>query len=165
MEDFALPVDNSTDFIGRVFARTSEHDVSVANLLTPAKLVQTDPGQATQTVQAELYAQEFKNGMALIEPYGFTSAPLPGATALGAFIGGRREDGIALLPHDPRYRPTNLQPGEVCLYNRADAEGSACRIHLMADGSIEIAVPDGTATLSADVNPADLIPAEEREGA
>lgn len=51
------------------------------------------------------------------EPYGYTSHPLPGAEALLGSLGGDRAFTDAIVVADRRYRLTNLESGEVAIYD------------------------------------------------
>ena len=65
------------------------------------------------------------------EPYGFSSAVLPGAEAFIAFVQADRSHPVALVVADRRYRPTDLKPGEVCLYDMLKQ-----RVHLTSQGMV-----------------------------
>jgi len=69
-----------------------------------------------QYLQLDLLAGETRDGVERFEEYGYASAPLPGCEAAVLFVGGNRGHGIAVATADRRYRPTDLQPGETCLY-------------------------------------------------
>lgn len=70
-----------------------------------------------QTLQLRLTASEPKDGVEHFEPYGFTAHPHPGAEAIALFVGGDRSHGVAVVVGDRRYRLTELQAGEVALYD------------------------------------------------
>lgn len=74
----------------------------------------TDTGPRQQ-VQVELLKGELRDGLEHMQNYGFTSHALGGDCAV-AFLGGNREQGIALVVDDRRYRIA-LQPGEVAIYD------------------------------------------------
>jgi phage baseplate assembly protein V len=50
------------------------------------------------------------------QEYGFTSVPLQGAEGVVASMSGVASHLILLATEDGRYRPNNLQPGQVALY-------------------------------------------------
>lgn len=54
------------------------------------------------------------------EPYGWTSAPHAGAEALAGFLGGARDNGLALQIFDRRYRLKGLVGGEVAIHDDQD---------------------------------------------
>jgi phage baseplate assembly protein V len=74
-----------------------------------------DDSGARQRVQVELLKGELRDGVEHMQNYGFTSHPLGGDAAV-AFLGGSREQGIALIVDDRRYRIV-LQPGETAIYD------------------------------------------------
>ncbi|WP_349618133.1 phage baseplate assembly protein V [Azotobacter salinestris] len=71
---------------------------------------------ARQTLQVELLRGELRDGVERMQNYGFTAHPHPGADAAIAFVAGNREQGIALVVDDRRYR-LKLEPGEVAMYD------------------------------------------------
>lgn len=90
------------------------------------------PGKLNK-LQLRLLADEAKDGVEHLEPFGLASHPLPGAEAAAAFIDGDRSHGLVLVVADRRYRLQGLQAGEVALH---DAHGNA--VHLKAGGVIEV---------------------------
>jgi len=87
------------------------------NLLSRCTVVLTQAAAKTQRLQVRLMAGELKDDMELFEQYGFTSVVHSGASGLALFFGGDRSHGVVVLPGDKRYRPTDLQPGEVAVYS------------------------------------------------
>lgn len=86
-----------------------------------------------QTVQLDLLADEARDNVERFQQYGVTSHPHPGAEAIVVAVGGSRDHLVAIAVDDRRYRPSGLQPGEVCIY---DDLGS--RITLKRGGVVEI---------------------------
>lgn len=88
--------------------------------------------------------------------YGFASLPLPGSEVFVGFLAGERGHGFLVATGDRRYRPRDLEPGEVVLFTKEDTlaegeeapewytppeEGPAqglCRIHFREGREIEI---------------------------
>lgn len=68
-----------------------------------------------QQLQAELLKGEVRDGIERMQNYGFTSHPTGGDVAV-VFVGGNREQGIALVVDDRRYR-LSMQAGEVAMYD------------------------------------------------
>lgn len=85
-------------------------------LLARGVVALANSARKLQTLQMRLTAGEIKDGMEHLEPYGFTSCPLPGAEALTAFLGGDRSHGVVVVVTDRRYRLQNLEPGEVAIF-------------------------------------------------
>lgn len=69
-----------------------------------------------QGLQIRLLAGEFKDNVEHMEPYGYTSAPHPGAEGVAVFPGGDRSHGVVVVVADRRYRLKGLKDGEVALY-------------------------------------------------
>ena len=109
----------------------------IKNALSRAVVRFVENSYKTQRVQLEVFKGEIKDGVEHFEPYGFTSFPLVGAEAILAAIGASRGHGVALLVHDPRYRP------------RAGTAGDAAMFHYMDDP--EAMPEDATARLTATV--------------
>lgn len=100
----------------------AQGDVTVVNATGP-----------TQKVQVQAMADEVLDDVQHYEPFGFTAQPVAGMQALVLFKGGNRTQPIATVIFSPGERPTDLQPGEVCLYN---AHG--VRIDLRDDGKVYV---------------------------
>ncbi len=77
----------------------------------------SDEGKKTRTLQLTLMADEVRSDIEHPQEYGFSSAPLEGAEAIAIFMGGNRDHGSVTHVFDKRYRPTDLEPGEVCLFD------------------------------------------------
>ena len=84
-----------------------------------------------RTVQVRLLADEVRDDLEHIEPYGYTSEPLTDAEAFVLFFDGDRSHGITFCVADRRYRLKNLKAGEVALY---DDLGQ--KVHLSRDGIV-----------------------------
>lgn len=69
-----------------------------------------------QKLQVELQPGEVLDNIEHLEPYGFTSRPLPGAEVASASLGGDRNRTVVLIAADRRYRKRNLVAGEVAIY-------------------------------------------------
>nr|WP_240746184.1 phage baseplate assembly protein V [Escherichia coli] len=86
-------------------------------------------GRKVQNLQVGLLDDEESDEVERLQNYGHFSVPLPGAEALIACVGAQRDQGIAVVVEDRRYRPTNLEPGDAGIYHH---EGH--RIRLTKDG-------------------------------
>lgn len=115
----------------------------VGRLLAPlARAVQMMVGRGVvagvaarkmQALQLRLLADEVKDGVEHFEPYGWTSHPLAGAEAVVVFVGGDRSHGVAAVVADRRWRPTDLEPGEVAVFTDQGDE-----IRIRRGGTIRI---------------------------
>jgi phage baseplate assembly protein V len=92
----------------------------------------------TGGLQITLLADETRDNVEHVQPYGLSTLPLGGAEAVVLSVGGNRDHPLAVVVDDPRHRPSGLAAGEVCLHAAAPATQ---RIHLLADGSILIIAP------------------------
>lgn len=89
----------------------------MSNLLARAVVRGLDTAQKCQMVDITLVANDTKNSVEHLEPYGFTSAAHPGAEAIAMFVGGDRSHGVVITVADRRYRLKGLKNGEVALYS------------------------------------------------
>jgi len=106
----------------------------------------TNETSGAATIQVGLMGGELREGFPLIQDYGLCSRPLAGADLIVLFATSDRMRGVAVASNDQRYRPRDLQPGDVCLYNQTGS-----RILLSADGSITISPSGKKLTIDADV--------------
>ncbi|HGO4162411.1 phage baseplate assembly protein V [Serratia ureilytica] len=89
----------------------------LSNLLARAVVRGIDTAQKCQMIDIAVVANEPKNSVEHLEPYGFTSAAHAGAEAIAMFVGGDRSHGVILTVSDRRYRLKGLEDGEVALYS------------------------------------------------
>ncbi|WP_145534797.1 phage baseplate assembly protein V [Yersinia alsatica] len=89
----------------------------LSNMLVRAVVRHLDTGSKNQMLQIQMIANELKDNIEHLEPYGFTSAPLMGAEAFAAFPDGDRSHGVVLVVADRRYRIKGLKSGEVAIYS------------------------------------------------
>lgn len=92
-----------------------------------------DDTKSTQTMQVRLGADESTLSIDRLQPFGFSSVPLPGADALHLSIGGNRANGVVVACGDSRYRPSGYAAGTVCLHTQ-NAVLVVCR----PDGTVEL---------------------------
>lgn len=97
----------------------------------------SDDGQNMQEMQAEIFADEVKDGVERFQPYGFTSNPDDGAEAIVAALGGNTDHTVILVVDDRRVRLKGLEKGEVAVYHK-----SGSKVHMKNDGSIVILQAD-----------------------
>lgn len=100
----------------------------VATLIGRAILAAVNSSPGCQTLQVTILADEPQTDVEHMEPYGFTSNPLPGSEGVILNVAGQRGAAIGLNFGDRRVRVTSLKPGEVCVYTD---EGD--KIHLMRE--------------------------------
>lgn len=97
----------------------------------------TASGQAL-LVQLAGRAGEVETDLETAELYGLTSAPPVGTEAIAIPIGGSSGHLVVVGQIDRAHRPTDLEGGEVALYNAAGAS-----VRLKADGSVEVTPAEG----------------------
>lgn len=82
--------------------------------------------------------------------YGLASLPLPGSEVFVGFLAGERGHGFLVATGDRRYRPRDLEAGEVCVFSREDRLKS----RTLPDGTTEYEPAPEWAEVPED--PADL---------
>lgn len=78
-----------------------------------------DGSKKMRALQVRLLADEVRDDLEHIEPYGFTSEPKDDEQpeSFTLFFGGDRSHGIVFCVADRRFRLKNMKPGEVALYD------------------------------------------------
>ena len=94
-----------------------------------------DGAKKMRSVQVRLLADEVRDDLEHVEPYGFTSEPHPEAEAFVLFFDGDRSHGIVFTIADRRYRLKPLKTGEVAIF---DDLGQ--KVHLTREG-LEVYTP------------------------
>ena len=105
---------NATDRGVRAMLAPLQRKLAMMAARAVVRLVNDTEGR--QCLQAEILKGEIRDGVERAQDYGFTSHPLPGADAVLVSVGGTREQAIAIVVDDRRYR-LKLQPGEVAMYD------------------------------------------------
>lgn len=100
--------------------------------------------------QLQIRAGELQDDVEHVQPYGFASAPKPGAEAFGLHVGGGLAHAVALIIDDRRYRLTSLAPGEVSIFDdlgqsitltRTGIEVTAPEVRINASTKITMTAP------------------------
>lgn len=97
-----------------------------------ARLAAVTDGGKRQFIQFTALADEVKDGVEHMQPFGFASHPTPGAQVLFICVGGDRGHPIAVCVDDPRSR-IPLEAGEVAIYT-----GNGNKIVMKPSGDVEI---------------------------
>lgn len=97
----------------------------------PAELLQLETAPGVLSGKAEH-----------IGHYGLASAPLPGAEAIRLYVMAAPDHPVVVAVDDRRYRPTDLSPGDVALYNPAGD-----RVTLKASRELVASVNGATLTV------------------
>lgn len=90
--------------------------MSVQNMISRCTLALANAKGKLQQLQIRMLAGEVKDAVEHLEPYGFTSCPLPGAEGVAVFPGGDRSHGVVVVIADRRFRLQGLKAGEVALF-------------------------------------------------
>lgn len=96
-----------------------------------------DDTKKIQKCQISLMDNETHSNIDRYQEYGFSSVPLPGAQAVAVSIAGSRDNSIIIATEDGRYRPLNLNAGEVTIYNHLGD-----KIVIKQNRTIEITAPN-----------------------
>lgn len=107
-------------------------------MVTRGVLKNLNSSKPLQRVQMTGYPEEVLDNLEYVEPYGFTSAPIPGAETVAVFMGGNRDHGVVLSVGDRRYRLTDLVSGDVAMYHQ-----DGTKIILKGSGKLQIVNPAG----------------------
>ncbi|WP_300913003.1 phage baseplate assembly protein V, partial [Turicimonas muris] len=91
----------------------------IQDMLARGVVTFSDGKTKMREVQCEFLAGEIRSELEHVEPYGFTSEPKTDGSAesFAAFFDGNRSNGVVLCIADRRYRITNMQAGEVAIYD------------------------------------------------
>lgn len=97
-----------------------------------AVLRAVDDAGGLQRLQVTGYAEETRDQVDRVQPFGLSAVPVAGAEVVVVSVGGSRDHPVAIAVDDRRFRPSGLAAGETCLYSARPAQ----RITLLADGTI-----------------------------
>lgn len=155
-------MDNPTRRAVEAMIRPLGRRIGMAVARAVVKLV-TDGG-GRQALQAEILEGELREGVERAQNYGLTSNPHPGSDAIIVCVGGSRDQAIAIVVDDRRYRLKPLQAGEVALYDDLGNKVQLLRNMVRVDAvqHLEATAPttrivsavtiDGTLTVNGDVS-------------
>lgn len=91
--------------------------MNLKDLINRATVSAKNGTRKLRTLQIQLLGGDIREPIEHFEPYGFTSEPHVGAEAIGLALGGDRDQTLAVVVADRRYRPTDLKGGEVCVFD------------------------------------------------
>lgn len=107
------------DAIARVVQRLTAPLARRVRLMVARGVIElVDDSLKLQAVQLTTHADDVDDGIERFQQYGFTSHPEPGAEAVVLAVGGSCGHRVVTNVDDRRYRPKDLEEGEVALYNR-----------------------------------------------
>lgn len=77
----------------------------------------------SQQTQIESLNDEVHDHVEVLETYGFSAVPPPTVTeGIAAFLAGQSDHGVLLGWFDKTHRPLDLDPGEVCIYDKNNSQ-------------------------------------------
>lgn len=120
--------------------------MSLKSIVARGRVVAVQAAGLVQRLQLRLLAGEIKDNVDHVEPFGFTSRPLPGAEHVTLFVGGDRSHGVVVVVGDRRYRLAGLPEGGAALY---DSHGTF--IKLNADGTVRVEADTKVTLVAPDV--------------
>lgn len=131
---------NVTDRGLRAALEPIRRRIAMAVSRAVVRLVKDD--ESRQRLQVEILKGELRDGVERAQNYGFTSHPLAGCDAVIVCGGGSREQAIAVVVDDRRYR-IKLEAGEVAMY---DDLGNAVKllrdkVHVVGMQEVHIEAP------------------------
>jgi phage baseplate assembly protein V len=118
---------------------------AIINMMVKGVVTMVDDAGDLQRVQARLLGGTPHDGIEHYQPYGLAYCPKPGALGLFLALGGNRSHTVAAVVADPRYRPKDLESGEVALYTD---EGDTIFfrrgriIEITAGAKVKVAAPE-----------------------
>ncbi|QCE34134.1 hypothetical protein FAI40_01600 [Acetobacteraceae bacterium] len=128
-----MPLDAITR-LGRRFLMS----IGVARLTNDS-----DFSGTTQKIQAVFQNQGngvlVREGIQLVQQYGFASRPVAGSDIIVLFLGGNHSSAVGIATQDQRNVPNDIKPGEVCLYHPQ----TKSRVYLQENGDMRIKPKNG----------------------
>lgn len=116
-------------------------------MIGKAVLSAIDDSRAIQIIQVRSLDGEVLDGVEHLQPFGLSgNCPADGSSVLIGFIGGNRDNPVAIVVDSGTHRPQGLKEGESQLYS---AHGS--HVYLRDDGSIEIVTNGSAVNVHGDV--------------
>ena len=89
--------------------------MSLSTIISRCTVALASAAGKLQSLQIRMLADEVKDNVEHLEPYGFTSCPHSGAEGVAVFPGGDRSHGVVVVIADRRFRLQGLKPGEVAI--------------------------------------------------
>ncbi len=93
-----------------------------------------DESKKFQSLQVSIRADEVHDDVERFQDFGFSAVPPAGAEAVVVMVGGSADHPVAIKVDDRRYRPTDLEEGESCMWTMQDGK----RVHNKANGEVHI---------------------------
>ena len=112
------------------------------NTFCRGKVTLCDESNRLQVQQNELYAGQVRSDIYAPQQYGVQTYPHVGADTVCLFKGGSIENGYVITSFDPKYKPADIQEGDVEMYTSRNY--SAINSKTKATGTIEFTGTEDT---------------------
>lgn len=89
----------------------------IMNLIAPGTITAVDDTGTVMRAQLKLGYLELRDGVPVLQQFGFSSVPPIGSDAAVIFISGDRGNGVAVATGHQATRPTGKSPGEAVIFN------------------------------------------------
>ena len=120
--------------------------MSLSTIISRCTVALASAAGKLQSLQIRMLADEVKDNVEHLEPYGFTSCPHAGAEGVAVFPGGDRSHGVVVVIADRRFRLQGLKPGEVAIYTDEGAKLHFERGNKLRIAASEVHIESGTLT-------------------
>jgi phage baseplate assembly protein V len=110
--------------------RAEELSRKIRNLVSRGVIKRVSYDGKIRRMQVTLRKDFPLDGLEHLEPYGYTSHPLPGGGVVVVSSGGNRGRTYILMAHDRRHR-LMIEEGETAIYTH-----NGDKVHIKADGTI-----------------------------
>lgn len=104
-------------------------------MISRGRLTGASGEKPLRTLQVELLANDVRDDVEHMEPYGFTSEPHTGSEVVAASLAGSRRHTIVLTVSDRKYRLTGLKTGEVAIFDDLKRKVILTREGIVIDGA------------------------------
>jgi phage baseplate assembly protein V len=114
-------------------------------MVARAVITAIDDSGKIQSAQVKLLDGEVREGVEILNQYGFSSVPPGEPEGLYFSVGGDRDHGVMAAVADRAFRFKNLAPGEVAIYTDEDATDG--KHHIIFKRGQEIHLIAGTSSI------------------
>ena len=94
----------------------------IQNVFSKGKITAIDETNRIQIQQNELHKGQTRSDIFAPQQYGLQSYPHINADTVCLFKGGSMENGYVMMSFDPRYKPVDIQEGDLYLYTAKGVE-------------------------------------------
>lgn len=120
----------------------------IQNTVARATVTAVNKAAQMQLLQLEINKDEIIPDVEHFQPYGFKSVPKADAESVVVFVGGDRNQPVAVVTDDRTSRPVGWAEGDVGVYNEAGASirlvGNDIEVSPATGGLVYVRQPGGT---------------------